>query len=204
MSFVDLFGAMKSAYCAYGCDVPIYIGKQFLQQHTEPTRVVLYQDQDLYTSPSVSVPVATRGYTPHGINPRPIKTRRCGVVANIWASAPEQDDLERQYRADLALLDVLINQTILVLQQTVSGIYELASGGAADGNDQAMRSGLGYNLVFLVDTPIIDMPWAVAIDACRKTWAESPATAEVTVAGAVDNSTTPPTFQPGVTFETPP
>lgn len=204
MSFVDLFSAMKSAYCAYGCDVPIFIGKQFLQQHTVTTRVVLYQDQDLFANPSVSVPVATQGYNAQGINPRPIKTRRCGIVANIWATAPEQGELERQYRADLALLDVLINQTILVLQQTVSGIYELASGGAADGNDQAMRAGLGYNLVFFVDTPIIDMPWSVAIDACRKTWAQGPATAQVTVSGAVDNSTTPPTFQPGVTFTTPP
>lgn len=210
MSFVDLFTAMKSAYCAYGCPVPIYIGPQWLQIHTETTRVILYQAQDVYEKASVSVPVGTPGYTRHGINPRPIATRKCGAIANIWASAPEQDDpdpvtkAERQYKADLALLDILINQTCVVLQQVAGGIHVLAGGMAEDGNAAASRSGLGYVMNFSVDTPIIDMPWSVAIDACRKTWTEAPATAEITIEGAVDNSTTPPGYQAAVTYVTPP
>ncbi len=61
-------------------------------------------------------------------------------------------------------------------------------------------------MTFSVATPVTDSPWPTALQCAPQTWAEAPATAEVTIAGAVDPSTTPAGYQdqPPFTVPTPP
>ena len=199
----DVYDALVCAFKAYGCDVPLYLGKQFIDQHTEPLRVVIWQDADTFAPQQASVLQGQTGYNAQGFNPRPVATRTCGAVASLWASSPPQKDPSLQFRSDLALLDALINQVVIALQATVPGLFIVSAGLAADNNDQGARSGLGYELRFTVAVPVIDVPWAPVITHCAQTWREMAATAEVTPAGRVDTSTTPPSYQNPYTFPVP-
>lgn len=196
----DLYDSIVELFKVYGCPAPIYLGEQFKDQHTETLCVVLWQTDDKFTPQLASVlPPITRALY---LNPRPIATRKCGLNARLWATAPPQKDPQDQYRADLAYLDALVNQFAIALQQLASGISDIEGGMAADGNAAAVRSGLGYDLVCRVDVPVIDAPWpAQQLDECSKTWEHRPATALITISGKVDPE--PPHFQPGTTFPVP-
>lgn len=201
----DLYDSMVRAFRAYGCPAPIYLGKQFADQHTGPFRVVLWQDADTFGQANPSLPAAAQAATKQAINPRAVATRRCGVVANLWATAPVQRSAQDQYRADLAYLDALVNQVCVALQQLASGVFIMSAGMAAAGNDNADVAGLGYELRFSVDVPIIDAAWpAQQLSECTKTWIEAPATAEITIEKRVP-PLDPPTYQgePPFTVPTP-
>lgn len=195
----DVYDSVVELFQRYGCPAPVYLGKQFADQNTEPLCVVMWQTDDKYGGQIASVtPTQTGLY----INPRPLKTRSCGLSVRLWASAPEQKNAQDQYRADLAFLDALINQFAIALNYIASGINEMSGGMAAAGNAASVISGLGYDLTCTVDIPIIDAPWpAQALDKCTETWVHRPGTAEITVSGKVDPD--PPFYQPGIVFPVP-
>jgi hypothetical protein len=198
----DVYDALVEVFRAYGCPACVFLGGQFQPQHTAPMRVVLTQTGDKFSEVVASLPTATQQalYTP--INPRPIKTRRCGLDVEFWANAPKQRNPQDQYRADLAYLDALINQFIIAMQRCFSGIYELESGGAPAGNADITVAGLGYTLKCLVDIPVIDAPWPEQqLSACSETWAHRPGSFIVTVEGKVDPE--PPYYQPQPPFTVP-
>jgi len=127
------------------------------------------------------------------INPRPVATRKCGLSAELWATAPKQRNADDQFRANQAYLDALVNQYMCVMQQIVSGLFVVQSGLAAAGNADATVAGLGYRLQMLIDVPVIDAQWPAAqLDKCTETWAHRPGTAEVSVTGPGDNVAPPP------------
>lgn len=195
----DVYDSVIEAFKQYGCPAPVYLGEQYADQHLAPLCVVMWQTDDLFTEQIASVTMPMQSMY---INPRPIKTRRCGLRARLWATAKPQRNAEDQYRADLATLDALLNQFIVALQHTVPGIYELRGGHAAKGNAATVTSGLGYDLDCLIDIPIIDAPWpAQALDKCATTWKYGRGTAEITISGKVDPA--PPYFQPAIVFPVP-
>lgn len=200
----DLYDSMVKAFAIYRCPAPIFLGRQFLDQHTGTMRVVMWQDQDTFAPPLPSLNATQQAGLRHAINPRSTATRKCGVVMNLWANAPRQSDPTNQYRADLAYLDALVNQCLVVLQQLASGIYVAKAGLAADGNQNADVAGLGYDLHLSVDVPVIDTVWpAQQLSECSRTWAQAPATAEIEIAKRVSDPLNPPTYAPEPPFTVP-
>ncbi len=197
----DVYDSMVEAFRIYGCPAQVLLGEQYAWQHTGMLTVILWQTDDRYAPQIPSVPQGPM--TNMGaINPRPVATRKCGAVARLWATAPEQRDPVDQYRANLAYLDALINQTIVVLQQLTSGIYVAQGGRSPEGNAGSVIAGLGYDLAFSVDVPIIDTAWpAQALSDCTRTWIHRPARAIVSIDGKVDPN--PPYYQTGTQFEVP-
>ncbi len=196
----DMYDSVVELFKHYGCPAPVYLGEQYATQHTETMCVVMWQTSDQFAEavPSAPSPTQTGLY----INPRPLKTRRCGLKVRMWAKAPKQRNAQDQYRADLAWLDALVNQFCIALNYITAGINELQGGVAAAGNASAAVAGLGYDLTCLVDVPIIDAKWpAQALDKCTETWQHMPATAEITISGKVDPE--PPYYQPGIVFPVP-
>ena len=200
----DLFDSVVHVFARYKCPAVLYLGQQFTPQHTETLRVVMYQgekspaDEFAPQSAASLLPSQTIQY----INPRPVATRRAGFSVELWATAPKQRQAQHQFRADLAYLDALLNQFIVALQQTASGVFVAKSGVAAPGNQDANVAGLGYTLQCSCDVPVIDAPWpAQQLSECSKTWAYGPARAEITIAGKVD--TEAPFYQPQPPFIVP-
>jgi hypothetical protein len=195
----DVYDSLVHLFKAYGCPAPIYLGEHWKDQHLPPLSVVIWQTNDVFAPQGASVTPLQRGMY---INPRPVATRRCGLNAQLWATAPEQRDPCDQYRADLAWLDALVNQFVVGLQAIASGIHVVSGGVHAPGNAGSVRSGLGYDMTSMVDIPIVDAPWpAQQLDKCTTTWMYRPATAEITIAGNVDPN--PPHYQPGIVFPVP-
>lgn len=199
----DVYDSMVEAFRRYGCPAAVYLGSQYQAQNTETLRVVLHQTIDQFAPPLPSLtPIATQQYMYGAINPRPVATRRCGVEAELWATAPLQRDPQDQYRADLAYLDALVNQFVVVLQQLTSGIFVVEGGQAGPGNGAAGSAGLGYVIKALIDVPVIDAAWPrEQLDKCTETWAHRPARADITISGKVDPE--PPHFQPQPPFRVP-
>ena len=197
----DLYDALCQAFARYKCPAPIYLGEQYRAQHTAPMRVVLWQGKDSPVdqfTPQLAaslLPTQTLQY----INPRPVATRKCGFSAELWATAPTQNDPQDQYRANLAYRDALVNQFAVALQQISSGISQLQGGKAAAGNGDASVSGLGYTLACVCDVPIIDSAWpAQQLSECSKSWAYRAATAIV----SIENQKPPITVGPQFTVPT--
>lgn len=196
----DVYDAMCHAFERYGCPIPIYLGPQFLAQHTPTSRVVMFQSTDKFKPPSPASLTPTQRL--QYINPRPVATRSCGLNAELWVTAPPQANAQNQYRADLAYLDALVNQFCVALQQLVSGLFDLEGGVCAPNNGAAARAGLGYLLSCSIDIPIIDAAWpAQQLGECSKTWAYAPATAEIEIAKQTGYN--PPEFQPEPPFTLP-
>lgn len=196
----DVYDTMVELFKRYGCPAPVYLGEQYASQHIETMSVVMWQTRDKFAekSPTLVVTPAQGGY----VNPLPIKTRRCGLAARLWATAPEQRNPSDQYRANLAWLDALVNQFCIGLHYIAQGISEFEGGVAAAGNAAADVAGLAYDLTCLIDIPIVDAHWpARALDKCTETWIHRPATAEITISGKVDPA--PPFYQPGIVFPVP-
>lgn len=191
----DVYDQVVRAFRAYECPAEVFLGKQYLAQHTKTLRVVMWQDQDAFAPPLPSLPAARQATQLQPINPRPVATRKCGVHAQLWATAPEQTDPADQYRANLAYLDALVNQFVVVLQQLTSGIYVVSGGQAPEGQDGADIAGLGYDMLFTIDVPVFDTPWpAQQLSKCSETWLERPATAEISVTGPSDGDVVPDPF----------
>lgn len=199
----DVYDSVVDAFRRYGCPAVVYLGSQYQPQNTETLRVVLHQTIDQFASPLPSLnPIATQQYMYGAINPRPVATRRCGVEAELWATAPTQRDPQDQYRADLAYLDALVNQFVVALQQIASGLFVIEGGQAGPGNGAAGAAGLGYVVKAMIDIPVIDAPWPKEqLDRCTETWVHRPAVAEITISGKVDPE--PPNFQPQPPFRVP-
>ncbi len=197
----DVYDSVVEVFKTYGCPAPVYLGEQFADQHLAPLCVVMWQTADQYAGQLASVPVGPD--TPTGrlyINPRPLKTRRCGVTARLWAQAPQQRSPQDQYRADLAFLDALINQFCIALNYITAGINEIKGGMAAKGNAAASVAGLGYDLMTAIDIPIVDAKWpAQQLDKCTSTWLHHTATAEISVAAEIGD----PPFAPTIVFPVP-
>ncbi len=197
--FADVFDALVPAFKAYGCPAELYLGPQFVDQHTGTLRIVFIQTDDTFVGAVPSQLPATQ----RGVNPRAIATRMCGVTAELWATAPDQRDASKQYRANLAYLDALLNTLLACLQQLATGISVTTGGVAAPNNSDSGISGLGYTLAFAIAIPVTDTPWPTALVCAPNTWTEAPATAEITPSGRLDNSTDPPSYQDAFTFPVP-
>jgi hypothetical protein len=197
----DVYDSVVQVFCTYGCPAPVYLGQQYADQHLAPLSVVMWQTDDQFSGQNASVPVGPD--TPTGrlyLNPRPLKTRRCGVTARLWAQAKPQRSAQDQYRADLAYLDALINQYCIALNYITAGINEIKGGMAAKGNAAAGVAGLGYDLFTSIDIPIVDAKWpAEALDKCTETWVHQTATAVISVAAEIGD----PPFAPNVVFPVP-
>lgn len=199
----DVYDSVVHVFREYGCPAVVYLGEQFADQHIEPMSVVMWQTSDEYTGQLASVAIDPN--SPTGriyINPRPLKTRRCGVTARLWAQAKQQRDAQSQYRADLAYLDALVNQFCIALNYITAGINEIKGGMAAKGNASTVVAGLGYDLMTTIDIPIVDAKWpAQALDKCTETWLHHTATAEISVAAAP--AVSKPPFPPTIVFPVP-
>ncbi len=197
----DVYDSIVEVFKVYGCPAPVFLGQQFADQHTGTLCVVMWQNDDLFAEalPSVQIWPNQHMY----INPRAIKTRRCGLVARMWATSPTPHrSAQDQFRADTAYLDALINQFIVALQHSVPGIYELRGGKAAAGNAAADVAGLGYDLHCLINVPILDAAWpAQGLDKCTSTWVHGRGTAIVNVKAVPVVGGEP--YPPNVTFPVP-
>ncbi len=197
----DVYDSVVEVFCKYGCPAKVYLGEQYADQHIETLSVVMWQTSDQYAGQIASVDVGPNTPTGHlYINPRPLKTRRCGVTARLWAQAKTQSNAQDQYRADLAYLDALINQFCIALNYITAGINEIKGGMAAKGNASTVVAGLGYDLMTAIDIPIVDAKWpAQQLDKCTETWLHHTATAEVSVAAKIGE----PPYAPNVVFPVP-
>lgn len=195
----DVYDSVVEVFKRYGCPARVYLGEQYASQHTETLCVVMWQTSDQFTEQLASV---TPSQAIVYIDPRPLKTRKCGVTARLWATAPQQRERGDQYRADLAYLDALINQFAIALHYIGAGINEMKGGMAAANNAAADVAGLGYDFQCSIEIPIIDAKWpAQALDKCTQTWLHHTATADITIAGKVDPE--PPFYQDGIRFPVP-
>ncbi len=197
----DVYDSVVQVFKAYDCPAVVYLGEQLADQHIAPLSVTMWQTSDQFIGQNASVPVGPD--TPTGrlyINPRPLKTRRCGVTARLWAQATKQRSPQDQYRADLAYLDALVNQFCIALNYITAGINEIQGGMAAKGNAATVVAGLGYDLMTTIDIPIVDAKWpALALDKCTETWLHHTATAEISIAAKVGD----PPYAPNVVFPVP-
>lgn len=199
--FSDVYDQIVQAFSTYGCPAQLFLGSQFIDQHTSTMRIVFVQAEDEYGPAVISAPQGTNGWSRQGLNPRPIGTRACGVRAELWATAPTQSDPATQYRADLAYLDALVNMLVVALQQVAAGITITSSGAAAENNGDAGRAGLGYSLTFSVQVPVIDVPWPKQqLSECSRTWAQGPGTTTVSVDAQLKS---PPTSHNSPVFPVP-
>lgn len=159
MPLADVAVALTTAFEARGCEVPIYVGEQYLHDHAGDSRIVLIHDRDDFGPPTISVAtqlmVVGRN---RSINPRALMSRHIGAVAHLWATAPlssgdEVLDVDHQY------MDALLNCFCASLHGVSNGVFSISGGEYVKEQAVHDRRGIAYRLSFSVAIPIIDSAW---------------------------------------------
>lgn len=174
----DLADVMGRAFVASGCPVPVLFGEQWLDENFDGSRVVVCPSSDTF------VEKLAGGYAgTHSGHPlRSVATRRQGADITIFAAAPILEDRASQLRADHAVLDAIINMTVLALSKTASGVTYRGPGAFLNDEAVHVRRGLTYVLSVSVDVPILDIPFPnIAITPCDITFISQQAAFDVTV-----------------------
>ena len=148
--------AVGQDFVASNCLVPIFFGKQFLEDNSAPARVVVYPTTDRYTAKQAA---SGQGSGPNiGANPAAVLTRFCSCEISIWASAPINPNPNDQLLSDDSYLAALINQTALSFFRASPGTITF-DGGEYTGDTVHVRRGLTYTLKLTIEFPIVDIDY---------------------------------------------
>lgn len=169
----DVFDHVVEDFKRSGCPARNLFGFEFLNENAEPNRVVWIPDQDgAFAPPVPAVHSFTRAE--NGQYPQSILTRSAGCTLFIWgASAPTaKQEVGAQTRADYAVANALVNQTILSLYRAAGfGRVGQILGGKWTPASAFQRRGFQYELRIQIAIPILDIDFPCGcIDLNVFTW----------------------------------
>lgn len=159
----DVACAMEKYFQQIGCPAKVLFGKVHIGTNLEEMRVVWVPGQsDTYEPPLATQPQGTT--TPEGTsaamyqgsNPRPVWMRWASADLHLWAFATAGPmDGTQQERRDYAVLDALVNATVVALHKTVAGYWRPRGGQNVDSH-LVTRRGFGYVLPIQVALPVAE------------------------------------------------
>ncbi len=161
----DVACAMREYFRATACPAKVYFGEVHLNTNLEELRVVwVPTDRDTFEAPLAtqaqgrfSTPEAKAAAMYQGSNPRPIWMRWASAELHVWGFAPPHPmDSTRQEEVDYAVLDALVNHTVLALHKTCTGYWRPDPGGNVR-STLVVRRGFSYVLPVKVAIPIVEV-----------------------------------------------
>lgn len=175
----DVACAMQEFFRRTACPAAVLYGEEHVAVHTEQLQVIWVPVMGDEFGP----PTFTGGPTHfgaamyEGLNPRTFACRWASADLHIWGFAPVQKDQpERQVEKDYAVLDALVNHTLLALHKLCSAPGYRARRAGNLRSVLNVRRGFTYILPIQVQIPLVDVS-AFPCDKLginAKTWSEEP------------------------------
>lgn len=147
-SLIDVANAIGQDFAERGVPATVYFGPEYKAQDDAAFRVVIVPTRDRYSM------VNHMG----GLNPRPLRTREYGAIAQIWSKAAIQADPRDQPAAEWAASDALVNAFIVSMMRVGANCWMIGEG-VHNTKTPYAQHGRQYDLQFWWYTPIVEVPW---------------------------------------------
>lgn len=153
-SLIDVAAAVAADFIERGVPATVYFGPEYKAQDDAGMRIVIVPTRDTY---SLNRHMG-------GMNPKPIRTREYGAVAQIWSKAAKQSDPADQPPAEWAASDALVNAFIVSMMNVGNNNWELGEG-VHNTKTPYAQHGRQYDLAFKWYVPIVNVAWETISDA---------------------------------------
>jgi hypothetical protein len=152
-SLVDVAATIAADFVERGVPATVYFGPEYKAQDDAGVRVVIVPTRDKYSL------VNHMG----GDNPRPLRTREYGFIAQIWSKATTQADPRDQPAAEWAASDLLVNAFIVSMMHVGANCWMIGEGVHNTKTPHA-QFGRQYDLQVWWYCPIVEVPWETVTD----------------------------------------
>lgn len=172
----DVVCAMQEFFRATACPAKVLFGEEHVATHTEQLQVIWVPVMGDEFGPPVQTGSKFGSAMYEGLNPRTFACRWASADLHIWGFAPVSKDApERQVELDYAVLDALVNHTLLALHKLLTPPGYRARRAGNLKSVLNVRRGFTYILPIQVQIPLVECVFPCAklgLDA--RTWDEEP------------------------------